>query len=437
MSNLQVDSYSFHPPPPPNERALIRRSVRSSGRSSWRALPTSVAPEIAFLAAQGIHYEALRYASELARHHGASADEVLIAEGLIREQAFYRALAAHLGAAFLDDSTALIPQQSSAEWEGVAALAENSCGLRWAVAPRGAGIARLIEAARNAEGPPLFAVTAPSLILAALDAQATSSQRAWEAAYRAEIVNPQICARLSSRRSVLLGAVAANALFFSGLFCESAAVSLASATFYGAAFLGAVCLRLLACAASFDAEEDSAPLDEARLPRYAIVFPLYDEAVVVPQLAQAINRLDYPRAKMDVTFVLEADDAETALALRDHAPRVPHRVVIAPHGAPKTKPRALNAAAPYLRGDLVAIFDAEDIPDPDQLKKAAAAFAHAPEDVACVQASLSIGNADGNSIAALYALDYAALFDVFNKGVAALGLPLFLGGTSNHFRGIR
>lgn len=145
---------------------------------------------------------------------------------------------------------------------------------------------------------------------------------------------------------------------------------------------------------------------------------------------------DYPRAKLDVKFILEADDHETASALRAHPTRAPHEIVVAPAGAPRTKPRALNVAMPLARGSLIAVFDAEDFPEPRQLRRAAALFSRLPRRVACLQASLAIDNAAVNWMTALFALEYAALFDVYNKGLAAMGLPLFLGGTSNHFRGI-
>jgi cellulose synthase/poly-beta-1,6-N-acetylglucosamine synthase-like glycosyltransferase len=135
-----------------------------------------------------------------------------------------------------------------------------------------------------------------------------------------------------------------------------------------------------------------------------------------------------------VKFVIEADDEATAAALRAYPPRAPHEIVVAPEGAPRTKPRALNVAMPLARGSLVAVFDAEDLPEPRQLRRAATLFASAPSNVACLQASLAIDNGGLNWMTALFALEYAALFDVYNRGLALMGMPLFLGGTSNHFR---
>ncbi len=101
---------------------------------------------------------------------------------------------------------------------------------------------------------------------------------------------------------------------------------------------------------------------------------------------------------------------------------------------PRTKPRALNLALPLLRGEYVAVFDAEDIPDPAQIRMAAERFAAAPETLACLQASLVIDNGEDGWLPRLFALEYAALFDVLNVGLGDLGWPFPLGGSSNHFR---
>jgi len=108
--------------------------------------------------------------------------------------------------------------------------------------------------------------------------------------------------------------------------------------------------------------------------------------------------------------------------------------VIAPPGHPRTKPRALNIGLACARGELLTVYDAEDDPDPMQLRRAAAAFAQAPQSLACLQCPLAIDNARDSWLAGLFALDYAALFEVLDPGLARLRLPIPLGGTSNHFR---
>jgi cellulose synthase/poly-beta-1,6-N-acetylglucosamine synthase-like glycosyltransferase len=135
-----------------------------------------------------------------------------------------------------------------------------------------------------------------------------------------------------------------------------------------------------------------------------------------------------------LVHLVEADDEEMREAFG--AVRLPghFEVIVAPPGAPRTKPRALNVALPLARGDYVAVYDAEDVPDPGQLRLAVETFARVPLDVGCLQARLVIDNTDDGWITRLFTIEYATLFDVINPGLARLDMPVPLGGTSNHFR---
>lgn len=143
---------------------------------------------------------------------------------------------------------------------------------------------------------------------------------------------------------------------------------------------------------------------------------------------------DYPRGKLDIKLVIEHDDRATRLAIEAlHLPAT-CEIVVAPAGWPRTKPRALNIALPLVRGELLVIFDAEDAPAPGQLREASERFLRAPRKLACLQARLAIDNIEDSWLTRLFAIEYAVLFDVLNPGLAGLGLPLPLGGSSNHFR---
>jgi cellulose synthase/poly-beta-1,6-N-acetylglucosamine synthase-like glycosyltransferase len=198
---------------------------------------------------------------------------------------------------------------------------------------------------------------------------------------------------------------------------------LANATFRAILFaMGATATRTPA----------SWPLRDDELPVYTILVPLYREAEVVPRLIAALSALDYPPAKLDIKLICEADDARTIAALgaldtRFHVLRVPE-------GGPRTKPRACNYALPFARGRLLVIYDAEDRPERDQLRKAAAIFASSPRDIACLQARLNFYNARENVLTRLFAGDYALWFDYLLPGLERAGVPMPLGGTSNHFR---
>jgi len=175
-----------------------------------------------------------------------------------------------------------------------------------------------------------------------------------------------------------------------------------------------------------------------QLPNYTILVALHDEADVAAQLVGAISRIDYPEARLEGFLLLETHDQATLAALE--AMHLPAwlRVLVVPPGVPTTKPRALNHGLARSRGDLVTVYDAEDRPHPLQLREAAARFAADPSGrLACVQAPLRIalpGPSRSPFLDRQFALEYAALFEVILPGLARLGLPFPLGGTSNHFR---
>jgi glycosyltransferase XagB len=135
-----------------------------------------------------------------------------------------------------------------------------------------------------------------------------------------------------------------------------------------------------------------------------------------------------------VKLVVEADDQETQQAVAMLDLGQPFTVIIAPPTEPRTKPKALNAALPFAYGSYTVVFDAEDVPEPDQLRRALDKFAAADDRLACVQAALTIDNTADGWLARMFTAGYAGQFDAFLPGLAALGLPLPLGGSSNHFR---
>lgn len=175
-------------------------------------------------------------------------------------------------------------------------------------------------------------------------------------------------------------------------------------------------------------------MPDAELPIYSVLVPLYREAAMVPALIRALRALDYPQDRLDIKLVVEADDDETARAANAAATDSCFSVLRVPPGQPRTKPRACNYALPLALGEFTVIFDAEDRPEADQLRKAVAAFRRAPEHVACLQARLNFYNADENWLTRLFALDYALWFDFLLPGLDRLNIPMPLGGTSNHFR---
>jgi len=175
-------------------------------------------------------------------------------------------------------------------------------------------------------------------------------------------------------------------------------------------------------------------LKQADWPMYTILCPLYREAQVVPQFVQAMQALDYPKEKLQILFLTEENDAETRHAIRDLILPAHFKIIIVPDGQPRTKPRACNYGLLYTEGTYAVIYDAEDEPDPLQLKKAVLTFANHGVNVACVQAKLNFYNARQNLLTRWFTAEYSAWFDLILPGLQLAGFSLPLGGTSNHFR---
>lgn len=170
------------------------------------------------------------------------------------------------------------------------------------------------------------------------------------------------------------------------------------------------------------------------VPVISVMVPLYKEAAVLAQIAGALGRMEYPPDRYEVMLLLEEDDHET----RDAFDRTPmpsnFRAVVVPPGKPRTKPRACNYGVQQCRGDLVVIYDAEDLPEPDQFQRATRAFEFAHPRVACVQARLAFYNPRQNVLTRWFATEYLSWFGIMLPGLHAMGSPIPLGGTSNFFR---
>jgi glycosyltransferase XagB len=181
------------------------------------------------------------------------------------------------------------------------------------------------------------------------------------------------------------------------------------------------------------AREEIDALKDADLPIYSILVPMYKEPTVLPILASALRRMEYPRSKLDIKLVLEEDDLETIQAAKELALEATFEIVRVPPSQPKTKPKACNYAIRLARGKYLTIYDAEDKPEPDQLKKVVAAFQKLGSKTGCIQARLNYFNAEENWLTRMFTLEYSLWFDMFLPALDRLRVPIPLGGTSNHF----
>ncbi|MEK1889026.1 MAG: glycosyltransferase [Phyllobacterium sp.] len=176
------------------------------------------------------------------------------------------------------------------------------------------------------------------------------------------------------------------------------------------------------------------PQRRSTYPFYSVMIALYKEAAVVPQLTLAMQKLNWPRSRLEVLFLCEADDAETLKAFEKQS--LPHgfKVVPVPNIGPRTKPKALNYGLQLSRGEFIVVYDAEDRPHPDQLIEAWQRFEVSESKLACLQAPLVVSNASACLLSRLFAFEYAVHFAGMLPWLAGHRFILPLGGSSNHFR---
>ncbi|WP_188907251.1 glycosyltransferase family 2 protein [Aureimonas endophytica] len=308
------------------------------------------------------------------------------------------------------------------------------------VAPRLEDIARLesVLAAR----PGLYAmlrIATPSELFA-LHAARTEAARAEAACLSLSRAAPDFSARQTTTGPQGFVAGLAPALLTS-LPTWSTALRLLHVVLL-ALFLGGIALRLGAALSLLrrQGRQERSPLMAlaamGAMPRYSLLVALRNETRdCVAGLVAALDRLDWPRAKLQILMVCEADDPATVAHVRDAiADRRGFFLVETPPAPPRTKPKALNFALPLATGEIVALFDAEDRPNPSQLRAAWEAFETSGADLACVQAPLVVTNGDRGWLPAQFAIEYRVLFGALLPWLARHRLPLPLGGTSNHFR---
>jgi cellulose synthase/poly-beta-1,6-N-acetylglucosamine synthase-like glycosyltransferase len=181
-------------------------------------------------------------------------------------------------------------------------------------------------------------------------------------------------------------------------------------------------------------DDEARDIPDADLPPYTILVPAYNEPEVVGDLIGAMAALEYPSNKLQVLLLLEADDDVTIAAAGKCAELDAITILLVPPAEPRTKPKACNYGLHFATGDIVTIYDAEDVPEPLQLRRVVAAFRQLSDDVACVQAKLVYYNGHQNILTAWFTAEYRLWFGYLLPGMMRTSSPIPLGGTSNHLR---
>ncbi|MEL6751139.1 MAG: glycosyltransferase, partial [Pseudomonadota bacterium] len=414
-----------------------------------------LSPALSFLTRYGFDTETLQRIELRAAAFGAEPLDVLLRYGHMRERDYFRALAIDLGLDFEEPNpvgTAPlfdVPSPRAVELQSKILHGRTiSDGARTAyLAPDANSIAELraLVERRPSQSRSAIAITTRACARSHMEARARPAllrnaidglrERLPLFSARTTIMPRQAVILL-----ILLQVLIGIAFFAPGLV--ALAFHLTASMFY----LACVTLRLLALADFSPARRRvSAPgevqVDRGQdhlLPVYSVVVALYDEANQVFALLDALTRLDWPLERLEIVLVCEGDDEATLTAAYRARAAWPDgliRIEAVPPSHPRTKPKALNYALPLCRGDYLVIYDAEDRPDPMQLREAYTNFRKDRDGtLACLQAPLVIHNSDEGFLPRLFTVEYSSLFDGLLPYLARKRLPLPLGGTSNHFR---
>jgi cellulose synthase/poly-beta-1,6-N-acetylglucosamine synthase-like glycosyltransferase len=389
--------------------------------------------------------EDLATALEVQKRSGGRLGEILIAYGVVPVGTLTAALASQLGVRTLasgDEPVALLSADEARTWRAVALDGAGHGGGAVAVALADpapdvltdlrARLDRPIEPRLCDDGTLDELLNCVYADIDAAEVTRTLRDQAPDlSAFRTSLSLPQ---------SLLAGGLTFAGAF--GALADRMFIATVLAAIATAYFVASTGFRFYAAwcgsrpGATIDpSSEDLAALDERTLPVYTILLPLYKEKpATVRALFDALSRMDYPKHKLDGLLLIEADDDHTRRAIEQVGRPAWMRLLPLPPGTPRTKPRAMGIGLRYAKGSLLTVYDAEDKPDPAQLKKAVWGFRRADESLACLQAKLGYYNPRQNLLTRWFTLEYDAWFNIFLPGLHRIGAPIPLGGTSNHFR---
>jgi cellulose synthase/poly-beta-1,6-N-acetylglucosamine synthase-like glycosyltransferase len=387
--------------------------------------------------------EQLQQALSFQRKSGGLLGDILLALRMVEPDDLYRIIASQnnigrIGREISFDSDMKLPEQLARELEAVVVHRYSNRYLVAVGSPLGpeqeAKIAELL-------GMPIEQVLATKEELEQFWAKQYNEEMMYESVRRLAERQPENSARTTITRRQYRTITVLGLLFAFGLvrdhFTTLMVLNISIQIFY---FLMTVFKFFIIMFGSqrgsqfrFTPEEIAA-IDERDLPVYTLLVPMYKESNVIPRLIENIESLDYPKSKLDVRLLIEQDDVEAIELL--HSMKLPgyYTVLVVPDSLPKTKPKACNYGLIRAKGEYVVIYDAEDRPDPDQLKKVYLTFRALPEQYVCVQAKLNYFNSDQNLLTRWFTHEYSMWFELLLPGIMKLDVPIPLGGTSNHFK---
>jgi cellulose synthase/poly-beta-1,6-N-acetylglucosamine synthase-like glycosyltransferase len=167
------------------------------------------------------------------------------------------------------------------------------------------------------------------------------------------------------------------------------------------------------------------------LPFVSVIVPVRDEEKVVARLLNALTGLNYPLGKREVIVVNDASTDKTGEICHEYALSHPE-IRVFDRTESTTKAGALNFGLNYARGEVVATFDGDSVPEPDALLKAVQYFSDSS--VAAVQGRICSINEKQNMLTRFLSYEAAIQYDLYLQGKDTLDLYVGLAGTCQFIR---
>jgi len=167
------------------------------------------------------------------------------------------------------------------------------------------------------------------------------------------------------------------------------------------------------------------------LPSFSIVVPVKNEAKVIDRLLISLSKLNYPASKREI-IIIEDGSTDKTLGICMNYAKEHANVKILQKPFSNGKPSALNYGLKHAKGDIVAVFDADNVPDADALMGVLEYF----EDptVAAVQGKTVSLNSKQNMLTQFISYEEAVWCEAYLRGKDALNLFVHLKGSCQFIR---
>ncbi|MCB0156131.1 MAG: glycosyltransferase [Anaerolineae bacterium] len=178
------------------------------------------------------------------------------------------------------------------------------------------------------------------------------------------------------------------------------------------------------------------PMEAATWPSVTVQLPIFNEALVVERLIDAVAKLEYPAQRFQIQVLDDSTDETTQLAaarVEQYRQQGVNIELVHRRYRPGFKAGALRQALTQASGQFIAIFDADFVPEPDFLLKTIPHFASHSR-LGFVQTRWGHLNRDYSLLTAAQALALDGHFVVEQTARNRSGLMMNFNGTAGVWR---